>query len=81
MMKDLFFWFRYALGGFDGDKMVSNLEIFDPRLGTWMTGEPMKHSRGYGVAVVVKDSVYAIGGVENEARIVETVSNKVPLSS
>jgi len=27
---------RYALGGFDGDKMVPSIEVFDPRLGAWM---------------------------------------------
>lgn len=65
---------RYALGGYDGKEMVSSLEIFDPRAGAWMTGEPMNQQRGYAAAAVLKDSMYIIGGLDCRENIVETVS-------
>jgi len=65
---------RYALGGFDGDKMVQSIEVFDPRLGAWTMGEPMSHPRGYCAAVVVKESIYMIGGVRVGENIVDIVS-------
>lgn len=44
--------------------MVPSVEIFDPRLGSWMSGDPLEQSRGYSCAAVLKDSVYVIGGVK-----------------
>ncbi|RDY12075.1 Kelch-like protein 1, partial [Mucuna pruriens] len=66
-------YLRYALGGFDGDKMVPSIEVFDPRLGAWTLGEAMNHPRGYSAAVVVKESIYMIGGVKVGENIVDTV--------
>ena len=68
---------RYALGGFDGDKIVPSIEVFDPRLGAWTMGEPMNHCRGYSAAVVVKESIYMIGGVKVGENIVDTVSKSI----
>ncbi|KAE9465166.1 hypothetical protein C3L33_02942, partial [Rhododendron williamsianum] len=31
----------YALGGYNGAEMVPTVEIFEPRVGSWMMGEPM----------------------------------------
>lgn len=75
----MYFLCRYALGGFDGEAMVPSVEVYDPRLGTWMSGEPMKQSRGYSAAAVVKDSIYVIGGVRKGDDVVDTVtSNFLP---
>ena len=68
---------RYALGGFDGDKIVPSIEVFDPRLGAWTIGEPMNHRRGYSAVVVVKESIYMIGGVKVCENIVDTVSKSI----
>ena len=65
---------RYALGGFDGDTMVSTVDIFDPRLGSWMPGEAMNYSRGYSAAAVVNETIYVIGGVKDGYNIVDAVS-------
>ncbi|KOM25234.1 hypothetical protein LR48_Vigan62s001100 [Vigna angularis] len=65
----------YALGGFDGKKMVQSIELFDPRLGAWIMGEPMIHPRGYCAAVVVNESIYMLGGVRIGENIVDTVEN------
>lgn len=54
--------------------MVSSVEIFDPRLESWMPGEPMNYTRGYSAAAVVNDAIYVIGGVQESATIAETVS-------
>lgn len=61
------------MGGFDGNEMVSSVEVFDPRIGSWMNGEPMNQSRGYSAVAVLKDSIYVIGGVEVGADIIDTV--------
>lgn len=56
--------------------MVPSMEIYDPRLGTWVMGEPMNQARGYLATVVLHDSIYAIGGIRADEGIdiVETVS-------
>jgi len=71
---------RYAIGGFDGETMVSSVEIYEPRTGTWMTGEPMKDLRGYSAVAVVKDSIYVIGGYKGEEDdILDTVGSVLNL--
>lgn len=65
---------RYAIGGYDGSAMVSSVEIYEPRTGTWTAGEAMKELRGYSAAAVVKDSIYVIGGYKGEGEdILDTV--------
>jgi hypothetical protein len=54
--------------------MVPSVEIFDPRLESWMTGEPMKKPRGYSAVGVVNESIHVIGGVQVGQNIVDTVS-------
>lgn len=53
--------------------MVPSIEIYDPRRGTWMIGEPMNCSRGYSAAAVLKESIYVIGGVKSDNEIIDTV--------
>lgn len=65
--------FRYALGGYDGDQMLSTVEIFDPRANSWRIGSPFSVPRGYGCAVTADDNVYLIGGSESNGETVETV--------
>lgn len=54
--------------------MVSTIEIYDPRRGSWVFGEPMNHPRGFSAAAVVKDSIYVIGGLRSGDDINDTVS-------
>ncbi|KAJ0087623.1 hypothetical protein Patl1_31439 [Pistacia atlantica] len=54
----------YATGGFDGkdylSAMVSSVEIYDSRMDSWMTADPMKQARGYSAAAVLKESIYDV---------------------
>ncbi|PKI34133.1 hypothetical protein CRG98_045488 [Punica granatum] len=65
-------YLKYALGGFDGTAMVPSVEIFDPRLGSWIVGEPMNCSRGYSAAADLDGSIYVIGGVRADESIADT---------
>lgn len=64
---------RYALGGYDGDRMVPMVEVFDPRAGSWMVEDSLHDSRGYFGAVVMGDAIYVIGGLDNDNQILDTV--------
>lgn len=68
---------RYALGGFDGKEMVSSVEIFDPRLNSWIMGESMNQSRGYAATAVVKEKIYVVGGLRDGDNILDTVYNHI----
>lgn len=64
---------RYAVGGHDGNGMVSSVEVFDPRAGSWMMGESLNDSRGYSGAAVIADSIYVIAGLDENDEILDTV--------
>lgn len=64
---------RYAIGGYNGDKMVSSVEVFDPRVGQWTTGEAMRVPRGYFGSFVIGEKMYVIGGMRDED-VLNTVS-------
>ncbi|XP_020677298.1 influenza virus NS1A-binding protein-like [Dendrobium catenatum] len=63
----------FVMGGYDGGKMVSSVEIYDPRANAWMPGEPMKCNRGYGASALLGNSVFIIGGIENGENMIETI--------
>jgi len=52
---------RYAIGGHDGNGIVSSVEVFDPRVSSWMMGESLNESRSYSGAAVIADSIYVMG--------------------
>ncbi|KAK6786530.1 hypothetical protein RDI58_015055 [Solanum bulbocastanum] len=64
---------RYSLGGYDGEKMVSSVEILDPRFGSWVMGEQMNSTRGYSGAVVIGGKIFVIGGVNDQEEILNSV--------
>lgn len=68
------FYCRYALGGYNGDTMVSTVEVFDPRIGSWMMDEPMTISRGYFGSFVLGGQIYVIGGVQ-DGKVLDMVSD------
>ncbi|KAF7149330.1 hypothetical protein RHSIM_Rhsim03G0148100 [Rhododendron simsii] len=66
-------YLKYALGGYNGAEMVPTVEIFDPRLGSWMLGEPMNYARGYSGAAAIGEKIFVIGGVNESDKIFDTV--------
>lgn len=62
---------RYALGGYDGNQMVSTVEVFDHCHSSWMLAESMNNSRGYFSIVVSGDAIYVLGGRQNDGRVLE----------
>lgn len=72
---------RYAVGGHDGNRMVSSVEVFDPRVGSWMMGESLNDSRAYSGAAVIADSIYVIGGLNEDQGILDTVCKCIHIGS
>lgn len=70
----------YALGGFDGRSMVSSVEVYDPRMESWIFEEPMERTRGYAAAGVINESIYVIGGLFVDHKILDTVSESSTMS-
>ncbi|XP_059301760.1 uncharacterized protein LOC132053658 isoform X2 [Lycium ferocissimum] len=66
-------YMKYALGGYDGENMVSSVEILDPRFGSWVMGEKMNSPRGYSGAVVIGGKIFVIGGVNDQEEILDTI--------
>lgn len=61
--------------------MVSSVEIFEPRVNSWVMGEPMKFARGYAAAAILGSSLFAIGGIDDGKDILDTVSSFSPSCS
>lgn len=61
------------MGGYDGARMVSSVEVFDPRLGLWATIEPMTTSRGYFGAFPVNGRICVIGGLDENEAVLDVV--------
>lgn len=55
--------------------MVPSVEIFDPRLPSWVPGIPMQKPRGYAASAVINDTFYMMGGLSNEDEVTEIVRN------
>jgi len=69
---------RYAIGGYDGTQMIPTVEVFEPRVGLWMTLEPMTYARGYAAAVTLGNTICVMGGMQGN-EVLDTVN--VPLSA
>jgi N-acetylneuraminic acid mutarotase len=63
----------YAIGGYNGDRMVSSVEIFDPRRNSWRVGDPMNFPRGYASTVTLGDNVFVIGGLQSSEKFMDSV--------
>ena len=60
---------RFSIGGYDnGAKaMVATVEMYEPRMPSWVMVEPMNHTRGYHSSAVLGGSIFTFGGVKGEA--------------
>ncbi|CAK9160617.1 unnamed protein product [Ilex paraguariensis] len=63
------------MGGCNGTSMVSTVEVFDPRIGSWMAEESMKDPRGFFAAIVSGGKIYVIGGLDHNSTILETIES------
>lgn len=53
--------------------MVRSMEIYDPRLGKWMTDEPLNRARGYSATAILNESIHVIGGADTANGTVDNV--------
>ncbi|KAF8648944.1 hypothetical protein HU200_064478 [Digitaria exilis] len=62
-------YLRFSIGGYDtGAKaMVATVEVYEPRMPSWVTVEPMNYTRGYHSSAVLGGSIFTFGGVKGEA--------------
>ncbi|CAD6269082.1 unnamed protein product [Miscanthus lutarioriparius] len=62
-------YLRFSIGGYDtGAKaMVATVEVYEPRMPSWMMVEPMNYTRGYHSSAVLGGSIFTFGGVKGEA--------------
>ncbi|KAF9596796.1 hypothetical protein IFM89_013582 [Coptis chinensis] len=51
----------YAFGGFDGTRNVSEVEVLDPRFGSWTDGDSMHQPRVSARAVVIGNATEVAG--------------------
>ena len=47
--------------------MVATVEMYEPRMPSWVMVEPMNHTRGYHSSAVLGGSIFTFGGVKGEA--------------
>ena len=47
--------------------MVATVEVYEPRMPSWVMVEPMNHTRGYHSSAVLGGSIFTFGGVKGEA--------------
>ena len=69
----------YSIGGFDGSKRLSSVDIYDPQLERWSEGPAMPTPRSaFGAACDSKGNIYCIGGYSNSQHItaVEILDSK-----
>ena len=55
--------------------MDSTVEIYDPRLGYWIMSESLSNSRGYFATAVIGNSIFVIGGLNQDNEVLDTVRN------
>tara|TARA_R110002073_G_scaffold292129_1_gene457383 strand:+ start:1215 stop:2153 length:939 start_codon:yes stop_codon:yes gene_type:complete len=52
----------YAIGGFDGERNVHEMEVFDPQTNSWSPAASLPTPRDHLTTVTVGPKIYAIGG-------------------
>mmetsp|Transcript_100685 Transcript_100685/g.285329 ORF Transcript_100685/g.285329 Transcript_100685/m.285329 type:complete len:581 (+) Transcript_100685:66-1808(+) len=52
----------FAIGGYDGERLLSHVEAFDPRMKSWMPLEPMTVPRSAAAATTYGGRVWVLGG-------------------
>ncbi len=64
----------YAIGGFDEkDRLLANVEIYNPKRNKWTPGPALPRRRGDASAAVLNNRLYVAGGVVNSSTITESM--------
>ena len=57
-------------GGFDGERCLNNVDVFDPAVGQWSLVTSVMTSRRSGVATIAYQNIlYCFGGFNGESRL------------
>ena len=64
----------YAIGGYDGQRVFSTVEEYDPATDTWTKKASMPTARGGLSTSVVNGKIYAIGGLRRQGGVREAVA-------
>jgi DNA-binding CsgD family transcriptional regulator/N-acetylneuraminic acid mutarotase len=54
----------YLFGGWDGERYVGTVFIYDPQAKAWTMGSPMTTERGLAAAAALADRLYVVGGYD-----------------
>lgn len=58
--------------------MVATVELYEPRMPSWVMAEPMNYNRGYHSSAVLGGSIFAFGGVKGEGDAILDVVGVTP---
>lgn len=70
--------FRYSIGGYNPEVRagVATVELYDPRMPSWVAVEPMKYSKACHSSAVLGGSIFTFGGLEDpEQNILDVVGS------
>lgn len=70
----------YVMGGWDSEKYLDYLEVYDTRAGRWRNAPPMMTSRAYGSTAVLDDQIYMIGGLSESVSLPATHAASMSLA-
>lgn len=52
----------YVIGGWDGQRYVDTVFVYDVAANRWTTGVPLPLARGFSAAAALNDALYVVGG-------------------
>ena len=56
----------YVIGGFDGNKYLSDVDVYDPQTNSWTSGCPLNEQRSAVSVAAIKGRIFAIGGFNGQ---------------
>ncbi len=59
----------YLFGGWDGERYVTTVYVYDPQMNTWAEGTPMHTGRGLAAVAVLYGRLYVVGGYDGEREL------------
>jgi N-acetylneuraminic acid mutarotase len=62
----------YVFGGWDGQKYLNTVYMYDPSRDSWTIRSPMPTSRAYAGAVVSESKIFIIGGYDGKQALAVT---------